>query len=190
MSSDERSLEPTPPIHRRIIVTSSTDTVVLKQLVPTDAPEYFNRVEEDRAHLSQQHGPRTADSTAENYPTVESVLESIVNPKIPNKIRFGIWDGDVFVGSNNLSPRGEGRAELGSWVGGNYTGHNYAARARTLLVDYAFNTAGLEEVFCEIAVGNEASRKSVERSGFKFNGVRYDHWVYTLHRSEALNTLK
>lgn len=188
MSSDERSVEPTPKPHKRIIVTSPTDTVVLKQLISTDAPDYFNRVEENRAHLSQRHGYHTADPTAENYPTVESVLDSIVNPKIPDKIRFGIWDGDVFVGSNNLTPRSEGRAELGSWIGGNYIGHNYAARARALLVNYAFNIAGFEEVFCEIAVGNMASRKSVERSGFKLVGKRYHHWIYSLRRSDAPKT--
>jgi len=189
MSSDERSFEPTPKPRKRIIVTSPTDTVSLKQLIPEDAIEYFGRIKEDPAHLSQQHGDH-ADRTAEKYQTVEAVLNSIVNPENPERIRFGVWDGDVFVGSNNLTPRGKGRAELGTWVGGKHKGHNYASRARTLLTDFAFNTLGLQEVFSVIAIGNEASKKSVERSGFKLTGEEEGHWIYTLRRPEPAVTSK
>jgi len=184
MSSDEKSLEPTPKSHKRIVVTSPTDTIALRQLIPEDAAEYFARIQENPAHLSQQHGNHT-DETAEKYRNVEAVLESIVHPANQERIRFGNWDNDVFVGSNNLTPRGDGRAELGTWVGGNYKGHNYAARARALLVDFAFNTLGLQEVFSAIAIGNEASRKSVERSGFKLTGEEEEHWIYTLRRPET-----
>jgi len=161
----------------RIILRSSNDTVSLKQLVPEDARLYFDLVNFDRSHLSQ-HG----DNTAQKYPTAKTVKDSIENPANMGKYRFGIWDGERMVGSNNLTLMGNNTAELGSWVGKEYIGNNYAARARKLLVDFAFNHLGLREVFCEIVVGNTPSKKSVEKSGFAYAGERDGKWIYVLKR--------
>lgn len=169
------------PSQERIVITSPHDTVQLKQLVLADAPLYFALIEADRAHLSQQYGKHT-HGTARKYQTLADVEESILHPENPSRLRFGIWDGDTMVGSNNLVPDGEGRAELGSWVGKEYLGHRYAARGRQLLTGFAFGQLGLEEVHCDVAVGNEASRASVESSGFAYSGVEDDYCVYTLHR--------
>lgn len=167
----------------RIILRSEDDTIVLKQLITDDAERYFQLVDSDRAHLSQ-HG----DKTAQKYPTVEAVRKSIIPPENnPKKFRFGIWDGNVMVGSNNLTPVVNNRAELGSWIAKSHTGHRYAARARKLLVNFAFNRLGLDEVFSEIVIGNEASRKSVERSGFIFAGEKEGKWIYILKHPKGKN---
>jgi RimJ/RimL family protein N-acetyltransferase len=164
----------------RIILHDEEDTISLKQLVIEDADPYFQLVDSDRAHLSQP-----GDETASKYPTVESVRESVIktnskNP--PEKYRFGIWDGDLMVGSDNLMPADSNRAELGSWIGKKYIGNRYAGRARRLLVDFAFNQLHLDEVFCEITIGNESSQKSVERSGFEYKGEHEGKWSYILTR--------
>lgn len=159
----------------RIILQSKDDSVSLKQLIPEDSPSYFQLVDSDRAHLSQ-HG----DVTALKYPTVEKVRESILHPTNPDKYRFGIWIGDEMVGSNNLTLEKSNRAELGSWIAKKYIGNRYAGRARKLLVDFAFNHLNLDEVYCEITIGNDASRKSVERSGFTLTDEQNGKWVYTL----------
>ncbi|OGH03048.1 MAG: hypothetical protein A2798_01300 [Candidatus Levybacteria bacterium RIFCSPHIGHO2_01_FULL_37_17] len=162
----------------RIIIESKDDSVVIKQLVPDDAQAYFDLVDSDRAHLSQ-----FGDRTAEKYKTVEDVRESIVNPPNPNKIRFGIWDGKVMVGSDNLTPAENNSAELGSWVAKKYTGHRYAARARKLLIDLAFNRLGLDKVFSVIKPDNLASINSIESSGFVFEGTEEDGAIiYALYR--------
>ena len=98
---------------------------------------------------------------------MDAVRESITKPGNPCKFRFGIWDKGVMVGSNNLTPLGDNRAEVGSWVAKGHLGQNYAARARALLVDYAFKQLQLGELVSEITVGNVLSRRSVEKSGFK-----------------------
>jgi RimJ/RimL family protein N-acetyltransferase len=49
-----------------------------------------------------------------------------------------------------------------------------------MLVDFAFNTLGLDEVFCNVTVGNEPSRRSVEGSGFTFKEEKDGQWVYVL----------
>ena len=91
------------------------------------------------------------------------------------------------VGSNNLTPEDDNRAELGSWVGKEHIGQGYAGRARALLVDFAFNHLGLDEVHCDIVVGNEPSKRSVEKSGFTLTGDFVDDegihkWRYVLNR--------
>lgn len=170
------------PTPERIVL--SDGTVRLMQLTAADAPAYFELIAFDPDHL-RQHG----DETADKYPDVASVQESIEHPKNPAKYRFGIWDGDVMVGSDNLTPEGDGKAELGSWVGKQHIGRGYAGRGRELLVDFAFSTLGLNEVHCDIVVGNEASRRSVEKSGFQFAGEFTDDegerkWRYVLKRED------
>lgn len=164
----------------RIIIEREGVPVRLMQLVPADAEAYFGLIAYDPYHL-RQHG----DETADKYPDVNAVRRSIEQPSNPGKYRFGIWDGNTMVGSDNLTPEGNGKAELGSWVGKQFIGRGYAGLGRTLLVDFAFGTLGLDEVHCDIVVGNESSRRSVEKSGFEFDGEFTDDegehkWRYVL----------
>ena len=149
------------PFLPRIILTSDKDFVELKQLVPGDAEEYFRLVDSSRDDQKQYRGP-----ISEKYLTVEAVKKSITKPGNPCKFRFGIWDKGVMVGSNNLTPLGDNRAEIGSWVAKGHLGHNYAVRAGVLLVDFAFNQLQLDELIGLIDVGNNASRRTAEKSGF------------------------
>lgn len=163
----------------RIILTSDHDTVKLMQLVLEDAQAYYDLIAFDPDHLRQN-----GDDTAGKYPDVESVRRSIENPK-PNKIRFGIWDGNTMVGSDNLTLKDGNKAELGSWVGKQYIGNGYAGRGRKLLVGFAFNRLGLDEVYCDIVTTNKESRRSVEKSGFQYVGEFIDEagqrkWRYAL----------
>jgi ribosomal-protein-serine acetyltransferase len=169
----------------RIVVERPGDPVRLLQLVPGDAQAYYDLIAFDPDHL-KQHG----DETADKYPDVETVRRSIEQPSNPNKYRFGVWDGDVMVGSDNLTPEDDGKAELGSWIGKQYIGNGYAGRGRELLVDFAFNRLGLNELHCDIVVGNDASRRSVEKSGFTFAGEFVDDegdhmWRYVLKKSTS-----
>jgi len=117
--------------------------------------------------LSRNDQPQFRGPISEKYLTVEAVRESITKPRNSCKFRFGIWDNGVMVGSNNLTPLGENRAEIGDWVAKKHLGHNYAVRAGVLLVDFAFNQLQLDELIGLIDVGNNASRRTAEKSGFK-----------------------
>ncbi len=161
---------------KRTEVRAPDDVILLRQLTLEDAPTYFDLIDYDREHYSQFD-----DITAKKYRVVGDVEDSIINQK-RNKYRFGIWDGETMVGSNNLTVQEDGRAEIGYWVGSQYTGRGYAARALSPLVDFAFNDLGLDEVFTNIVVGNEASRKTVENAGFEFRGIENDYWVHNMFR--------
>lgn len=162
---DPSAQEAPRPQQDRIILSSPDDTVVLKQLVPEDSQVYYDNIAFDPDHLRQYD-----DTTADKYPDVESVRRSIEHPTNPDRYRFGIWDGDTFVGSDNITPEGNGSAELGSWISKKYIGNAYAGRGRKLLVGFAFDTLGLNVVHSDIVAGNEASRRSIVKSGFAFAG--------------------
>ncbi len=164
-----------------IEVSLPGDTVGIRQLSLDDAQGYFALVDTNREHLSQ-----FGDDTAAKYQTIEDVQGSIVNPE-PNKFRFGIWDGDTLVGTNNLRVYDGGVAESGSWVATQFAGNHYAARARKPLLEFAFKQLGVETVVSKIAVGNEASRKSIEKSGYKFIGEQDDQWVFQLKKEDYVS---
>ncbi len=144
----------------RIEMVSSDGTITLRQLVPADAEDYFALIAAHPAHHSQY-----GDDTAKKYRSVDDVRWSIETPR-PNKLRFGIYVDGQMVGSNNLTLLGPNRAETGSWIGRDYTGHNYASRAREPLLRIAFERLRIDEIVSRIHPDNAASRKSVERSGY------------------------
>jgi RimJ/RimL family protein N-acetyltransferase len=163
----------------RIILQTGDDTIVLKQLIPDDAQRYNDLVSSNMDHLNKYgHG-------ATVFP-IEFQRELIARWLHSGHYAFGIWDEGRMVGSDyiTIQDENENTGELGSWIAKEHTGQNYAARARKLLVDFAFNTLGLDEVFCAIGVGNEASRKSVESSGFTFAKEEDGALFYSLHCPE------
>jgi RimJ/RimL family protein N-acetyltransferase len=162
----------------RIILVDDLDTVSLRQLVMDDADRYFELVELSRDHLSQ-HG----DHTAAKYQTLEDTRRSMLQLPGSKRYRFGIWDGEVMVGTNNMSIWGKDRAEFGTWIGEPYIGNEYAGRARRLLVKFAFEELGLTMVYCDIKTTNHSSQRSVQKSGFIFAGEHEDergneYWRY------------
>jgi len=155
------------------------DGMDLKQLVPEDAQTYFDLIDADRSHF--KHGEEV---TSTKYPDVQSVLESIENPENPSKLRFGIWDADVMVGSINLTPKRPGSAEVGYWVGAKYTGQNYAWRALDILIDYAFWDLNLESLTAWVSPKNRASIRTLERSFFRRRTDGRDQVLYELQRAQ------
>ncbi len=161
------------------IEVETSDGFALRQLVPEDAQRYFDLIDADRGHF--KHGE---DVTPKNYPTVQAVLESIENPKRPTKTRFGIWDGDVMVGSINLSTNHPGAAEIGYWIGAEHKGHGYARRATELLITYAFNGLNLDTLTAWVDPANEASIKTLERAGFRRDPSSEYQLFYVLHKDD------
>ncbi len=73
---------------------------------------------------------------------------------------------------------------MGYWIGEQYTGHNYARQARSLLIAYAFEVLGLESLICHIHPENIASIRSVLGSGFVYVGDLCDMREYVLAKDD------
>lgn len=145
-----------------IIIPTARAGLVLKQLVPSDAAQYFALIEEDRAHLSQHE-----DETAHKYPTEASVRESIVSPENPKKMRFGIWDDTTFVGMVGLTPHSKVVCETGGWTGAKFCRKGYASITRRALAEYALQKLGYRRVIAKTHPNNIASQRMLVKAGFR-----------------------
>lgn len=142
------------------------DGLAIRQLILEDAQAYFDALHHDTSRFEFE------EDTLIKYPDVESVRasiqESLEDPE-PKRLRFGIWDGSVMVGSINLefdhpNPNNRRSAELGYWSG--YGGHAYCERAARLLLPYAFSHYDIVKISAWAKPLNVGSRKVIEHLGF------------------------
>lgn len=61
-------------------------------------------------------------------------------------------------------------AEVGYWLGRKHRGHGYATEAVSLLVRTGFTRLGLHRIEARVFPPNIASRRVVERCGFRYEG--------------------
>jgi len=142
----------------RLVLRSDTDSVVLLQPIQADAPLIYSLVDSNREHLGH------FTEVALHLSSLEVVQRVIAYDGNPNMHRFGIWDDETLVGMINLSVFGRDSI-LNWWVGKDHIGQKYSSRAGVLLLDFAFNQLGLQDVGCYINPKNEASRRSALRLG-------------------------
>lgn len=108
-----------------------------------------------------------------------------------------LYDGS-FVGQLNVSNVVRGSlhsASLGYWIDQRVAGRGIMPTAVALVTDHCFWTVGLHRVEVNIRPENTASRRVVEKLGFREEGVRLgflhiagdwrDHISYALLRDEA-----
>jgi RimJ/RimL family protein N-acetyltransferase len=61
--------------------------------------------------------------------------------------------------------------ELGYWIGSQFWGLGYATEAARAVIEHAFAELGHELLFAGARVSNPASRRVLEKCGFKWTGV-------------------
>lgn len=81
----------------------------------------------------------------------------------------------------------------------NYRGKGYGSQAVALILDYAFNNFGLHRVTANTLDVNAAARRSLEKAGFKLEGIEreavwlcgayHDRYNYALLDREFIATL-
>ncbi|MCL4353554.1 GNAT family N-acetyltransferase [Patescibacteria group bacterium] len=140
-------------------------------------------IDRNREHLSQ-HGENTSDK----YKTLGDVEESIIhpNPDKPFRLRFGIWnDKGQFVGSINITPETDNsrKAEIGYYLGSEFTGQGYMSNAALTLSSWAFLYDGVDEIYGVVHKDNAASAKVLMKAGYTETGKEDDdHTIFTLIR--------
>lgn len=132
----------------------------LMEFTEYDAGPLFALIDRNRAHLSQFD-----DVTADKYPTEQAVLESIVDPKNLAKIRLGIWDGSVLIGTMNLTPEPNRRYELGYWIGSEFGKRGYATRCAKRVVSYALKSLNCVQVIATAHKDNRYSQAVLRKAG-------------------------
>ena len=158
----------------RVIIQTDRESVVLKELVLKDAAAYFALLNEDRGHLSQ-----FGDRTSKKYPDEEAVLWSILNQTSADKLRFGIWDHDTFVGTVGLTHISAHTCEIGGWTGKRFCRQGYALVSRSAVVQYARSTLGYKDFCARTHPDNEPSQQMLQKVGFIHHrdGERFRHFI-------------
>ena len=111
---------------------------------------------------------------------------------------FAVLVDGEFAGQLNVSGVTRGSlhsASLGYWVDERFAGRGVMPTAVALVVDHCFDAVGLHRIEVNIRPENVASRRVVEKLGFREEGVRKgflhiagdwrDHVSYALLRSEV-----
>ncbi|NLF43252.1 MAG: GNAT family N-acetyltransferase [Bacteroidales bacterium] len=68
------------------------------------------------------------------------------------------------------------RAGVGIMIGKEYRNRGFAFQSLELLIDYAFNTLSLHQLYCNVSENNEASMALFKKAGFEIIGIKRD-WV-------------
>jgi len=69
------------------------------------------------------------------------------------------------------------RAEMGYALGRPFWGAGYMHEALTALVDYAFTALDLHRLEADIDPRNTASARTLERLGFRYEGLGRERWI-------------
>jgi RimJ/RimL family protein N-acetyltransferase len=119
-------------------------------------------------------------------------------------VRLGLFErasGDL-LGSIELDgvDLRRSQAELGYWVRTDRQGLGYATEAAFFTLRYAFETLRLHKVRADVAVGNMASARVLEKLGFQregtlredrtVGGTFTDHWRYGILGREFLEAFR
>ena len=111
-------------------------------------------------------------------------------------------DGQVIGGItlSNIRRQPAQAATLGYWVGEDYAMQGYMTEALTVVQDHAFRTLDLSRLEAGCLADNIASRRLLERCGFKYEGVAQaylqidgqwrDHVIYALLRADRRDRVR
>ncbi len=149
------------------------DTIILRPLALTDAPNIVEAINESlielRRFMSWAHFPQT----------VESQLARIVTAK------YDYWSGKEYVlgifgnttnrllGSTGLHRRtlNTHGLEIGYLMRSSMAGEGRATAVTRSLIVYGFEYLGLKRVQCGYNSSNEASSRVNDKCGFKIEGI-------------------
>ena len=67
------------------------------------------------------------------------------------------------------------QAEIGYWLGRDYWGQGFCTEAVIAVLDYGFETLGLNRIFAQHIARNGASARVLEKAGFSKEGILRQH---------------
>ncbi|MFI7067903.1 GNAT family N-acetyltransferase [Kribbella sp. NPDC050124] len=170
----------------------SDDVVTLRAHTPADIDPVFEMCQD----------PEMQRWTTIPVPYLREHAENFLTEQIPNGWRDGgMWAWAIeydgrYAGTVDLRDGDGGVGEVGFAVAPSARGAGVMTRALRLVVRHAFDVLEWDRVIWRAFVGNWASRRVAWKAGFrglvvvpgggKARGVRYDEWVATVGRDDAL----
>lgn len=152
--------------------------VVIRPLAAADAGEVLALITANRAHLDQwlrwSAAIRTRDDVTALITRFEAKLAARDGFHCGVRVQGALAGGLVCHYIN----RDSRNAEIGYWLGREWTGRGLATRGSRRALDHLFGDEGLHRVEMQCGTGNARSRAVPERLGFALEGIRREsHWI-------------
>ena len=168
------------------------EKIRLRPARPTDAPDVY-RLVTDEAVLSRLlwDGPENEEEIANTYRRWQDELKTGVS------YQFTIERAEQPGPIGCIGPRlvtHPLQADIGYWLGVPFWNKGYMTEAIRLVCHFSFKYLDVVRVYATVFVGNEGSRRALEKNGFSLDGTLRsqvikrgewrDEWFLTLLRSE------
>lgn len=79
----------------------------------------------------------------------------------------------LYTGESKVRGRGKNDADLGYWIGMPFQNKGYVTEAVYEVVKECFLHSDKERIWCSYYKGNNASKRVMEKNGFKFDHIAY-----------------
>ena len=143
--------------NRCTVITS--ERLVIRRFNHDDVEDLFALLSDD--HITRWLGCKTLKSIAETEAFLESAWIFI----------YAVTEkgGDKVIGLLQVVPHFNRRAHVGYCISSDYEGRGYMTEALTAMEDYVFSMwPWIDGLETGVFVGNEASRRVLEKCGFHF----------------------
>lgn len=163
------------------------DDLCLKTRQLSDAEQLFALVDKNRDYLRPWLlWVDESRSPEDSKKYIEECLEALEKK---TKIDFGIWLQGTLVGSVGVFDISEQNrsAEIGYWLGEEYTGKGIMTKCVSRLVDYGFGELNLNRIRIRCVPENIQSANIPKRLGFTYEGThRQSQWMYDKFLDDAV----
>jgi len=154
----------------------------LRTLVPGNADEVFDVVDNNREHL--RRWLPFVDGTKSRYDTRETIVKWQNQLREKTEYIFGIFLGGSYIGNMGLHRinRDNNSSEIGYWLAADQQGKGIMTDCVRALANFGFNELGLNRIHIRCASDNAKSRAVPARLNFVHEGTLQDdiclHGVY------------
>lgn len=150
----------------------------VRPFVPEDAPAMLRLITANREHLDRWL--RWSNSIQTLADAVATIAQSRAQQDRGLGFHSGIWVGGDLAGGmvcRDLDPVHR-TAELGYWLGADFTGRGLVSTTTARSIDYLFGTTELHRLYMRCGADNIRSRAVPERLGFVLEGIlRQTYWI-------------
>jgi ribosomal-protein-serine acetyltransferase len=154
------------------------DGATMRPLTASDAAAVQALIERNRAHLDKW---LRWSARVQSLADVQAMIVRFeAKTAAGDGFHWGIWQHDMLVGGVicHYINRGDLNAELGYWLGADFTGKGLATRASAAAVRHLLREEKLHRLEMVCGVANTRSRAVAERLGFQNEGVRREaYWI-------------
>ena len=146
-----------------------TNRLLIDCLRESDKEDYF---------INISHDKKVLETFICNY---EEDLEKFVFQKYLNRsdlFAIRLKENSKLIGIILYFDEKEGSCEIGYGIGSRYWNNGYVTEAVNKFLEFCFIEKNLNTVYASFFIGNDASKRVMEKNGMKFNRYSYKELVY------------